>query len=78
MNSIECAETVIDRLDSIIDDLRNQEIDVSRKIHELTDELEFLKEWIEEIRDEKHVCLVNKQALMHFIDDGGGLDMFVD
>ena len=78
MNSVESVEEMIRRLDMKIDSLRKQEVEIMREIRACEETLAFDKEWVEEIRDEKMILLHTKMACKNFIDDGGGLDMFVD
>lgn len=78
MTSIESLREMVRRLDDQIEELRTQEVDIMREMNACEETLEFDKQWIEEIREEKAVYLHTKVACLRFINEGGGLDMFVD
>lgn len=75
MNSIEAANKMLQRVDNQISLLRKQELDVSREIQRLTEEIDIYRKMFEETHDQKYQLIVTKHALMNYIAEGGGLDM---
>ena len=76
-NSVERAERMIQDLDMEIDFLRGCAVDARIRCEELEKELKKTKKELEEVEDQKMDALYTKMALMKFIRDGGGLDMYV-
>ena len=76
-NSVERAERMIRDLNMEIEFLRGCAVDARVRCEELEKELAKTKKELEDVEDQKMDALYNKQALMKFIRDGGGLDMYV-
>jgi inactivated superfamily I helicase len=77
-NSIERAERMIKDLDQEIEFLRGCEVDAREHLEEVSKEYRKAKEDLENIEDQKLDALYTKMALKEFIQNGGGLDMYVD
>ena len=76
-NSVERAERMIRDLDAEIDFLSGCVIDARVRCEELDKELTKTKKELEDAEEQKYDALYTKMALMKFIRDGGGLDMYV-
>lgn len=77
-NSIERAERMIKDIDQEIEFLRGCALETSQHVEELSEQLQNAMQELKDIRDQKMDALYTKMALKMFIQNGGGLDMFVD
>lgn len=68
---------MIKDLDAEINFLRGCAVDARVRCEELEKELAKTKKELEEAEDQKMDALYTKMALKKFINDGGGLDMYV-
>ena len=67
----------IDDLDGDIDELQERLDALNIAIDRLKKDKKKAQDSLDQIRARKKSLLINKQALMAFIESGGGLDMYV-